>query len=63
MNDAVEVIGGKGLFERCAIANVDFCEFVAWVFEVVADVLALDFRFVKVVEIVDYGHVFDVGGE
>jgi hypothetical protein len=42
MDHAVEVASFEDLFECCRVANVDFVNAVTWIFQVFANVVALD---------------------
>ena len=61
MNYAIEVCLFENLFECGPVAYVYLVDAVAWIFEVLADVLTFDRRVVEIIEIVDDGDACDVG--
>ena len=52
MDDRVEMLFRKDLFQRRIIADVGFDQRVRLVVEVIGDVCALDLRVIKVIEII-----------
>src|ERR1700752_137656 len=63
VHDAVEVVLIEELVQCGAIANVEFDEFIAWVFEVFADVFAFNLWFVEVVEVVNNCNLIDISAQ